>query len=252
MQVALLALAALAYLLAAALSLTGLVRAHLQPARKAQWFTLGATILLLSSALSPEGLHSTSFAVTFLTVAAAGSVFVIQRWGDYPVLVPTISALACAVSSAATLHEVFPADFRQSPATMVTVMHIGATMVGYLLFLPAFILANLYLSQSWRMRTKQGLSAKLPPLMTLESFAWRLLSVGFVLFTLGILGGVITGDPSTRTLRPQHVLGTLAWLVFFGSLLGRALVGWRGVRAAVTLLIGFSLTTCVVLLYVFR
>ena len=124
--------------------------------------------------------------------------------------------------------------------------------LGYLLFAPAFVLGNLYIGQSWRLKTKQLSSAKLPPLVTLETSAWRLLTVGFVLYTLGIDGGYLSSESAHQSVRPQHVVAGLAWLVYATALVRRYASGWRGVRAAVALLAGFVITSGAVLLYVLR
>jgi len=215
-----------------------------------------ATLLLLGAAISgfdPSSHRSgATIAVIFCGAAASGTALVLLRWVDYPLLGPVTSAMVGMVALAMLLHYAFPAPAPYGPISTITILHVAATLVGYLLFVPAFVLSNLYLGQSWRLKTKQPSSTRLPPLMTLETSAWRLLTVGFVLYTLGIVGGWISSEAATRELRPQHVIAAVSWLVYAVALFRRYVSGWRGTRAAVALLTGFVTTSGAVLLYVLR
>ncbi len=256
MVLALLGLAALAFALATALFQSRLVRFERARSRSAEAAMALATVLLLAAAIfgfdAANARSGATIAVLFVGVAASGTALVILRWGDYPLLGPVTSALVGMVALAMLLHAAFPASAPTGPISTITILHVAATLVGYLLFVPAFVLANLYLGQSWRLKTKQPSSTRLPSLMTLETSAWRLLTVGFVLYSLGIVGGWISSEAATRELRPQHVIAAASWLVYAVALFRRYVSGWRGTRAAVALLTGFVTTSGAVLLYVMR
>lgn len=215
------------------------------------------TAMLLGALISGFGYggegEGGSLVMLFVTLAAAGGVLLALHMGDFPLVGPVSSAFIGMVALALALHALFPLPRMGGPLPLLAVLHITATFVGYLLFAPAFVLANLYVAQSWRLKTKQDPNPRLPSLMTLEKSAWRLLAIGFVLFSLGILGGTLTSAGGHGfVLRPQHVVAGLGWLIYGVALWRRFRSGWSGVRSAITLIAGFVVTTGAVLLYVLR
>jgi len=257
MVVGLLIASALAYFFATALFLNRLVRGEVTRRTRGEGAMVIGTALLLAAAVAgfdpSAGPHSSSgLAILFIACAASGIALVMLRWADFPLLGPVTSALVGVVALVMALHALFPAPAPTGPVRVVTILHISATMIGYLLFVPAFVLGNLYLGQSWRLRTKQPSSTRLPPIVTLEATAWRLLSVGFVLYTLGIVGGWLSSETVHQAVRPQHVIAAISWLIYAVSLVRRYASGWRGARAAIALLAGFVVTSGAVLLYVLR
>lgn len=257
MFLALLSSAAAAFIFATGLFLLRLLRAETARPVAAELVMGVATALSLAAALVGfevlQATHQTlPLFVVFIAVAVAATSLIVMRWGDFPLLGPTVSSLTAMVCIALALHRVFPTPPGPHAVGPLTIVHISATLVGYFLFVPAFILATLYCAQSWRLKTKQSTSTRLPSLVTMELMAWRLLTMGFVLFTLGIVGGFITQESSGVALRPAHVLAAIAWLVYAVALYRRYATGWSGTRAAVTVLVGFVWTSGAVLLYVLR
>jgi ABC-type uncharacterized transport system permease subunit len=220
--------------------------------------------------LHPSGVGGSGLAVLFIAVAASVTALILLRWGHlvagaredgradarptlaFPLLGPVTAAMVGMVALAMAIHTALPESTPRGPMTIVTVLHVAATLVGYLLFAPAFVLGNLYVGQTWRLKTKQPSSTRLPALGTLEKSAWRLLTVGFVLYTVGIVGGWLSSGGAERALRPQHVVAALAWFVYAVALTRRYAFGWRGVRAAIALMAGFVVTSGAVLLYLIR
>lgn len=256
MVLVLLGLAVFVFAVAAGLFHMRLLRYRVEPSRPAEAFMLvGAALLFSAAILGFDPTHHRAGGVTailFVGVAATGVSLVMLRWGDFPLLGPVTSAMVGVVSLALLLHMGLPSTTPIGPITTITILHITATLVGYLLFVPAFVLGNLYLGQAWRLKTKQPSSTRLPPLVTLETSAWRLLTVGFVLYTLGIVGGWLSSEHGIRELRPQHVVAASSWLVYAFALARRYAVNWSGPRAALALHAGFVLTSGAVLLYVMR
>lgn len=257
MVLALLGAAALLYALATGLFTSRLLRFEIARSPLAEGAMACATAVLMGAALlafhpSETAVHASGLAVLFIAVAASVTALVVLRWGHFPLLGPVTSAMVGTVALALALQAAFPPVAARVPVTPVTVLHIAATLIGYLLFAPAFVLGNLYIGQSWRIKTKQPSSTRLPPLGTLEATAWRLLTVGFVLYTLGIVGGWLSTESTHQDFRPRHVLAAIAWLIYAVALVRRYTSGWRGVRAAVALLAGFVVTSGAVLLYVLR
>jgi len=134
----------------------------------------------------------------------------------------------------------------------VTILHISATILGFLLFTPNFGLSVVFASQVYRLKTKQLSNARLPSLLTLEGHAWRLLFVGFPLYTVGILLGAVWADTAATGVQPRQVFAGLSWILYAFTIYRRLVTGWRGTRAAVTLIFAYTLSLAAVLLYSLR
>ena len=112
-------------------------------------------------------------------------------------------------------------------------LHIGIALVAYALFLVAALQALVLMGLEKRLR--QHLpdpgAAGVPPLLTLERFLFRMVTVGFVLLTMTLASGMlfseqIFGRPMLFT--HKSVFSVLGWLTFAGVLWGRWRYGWRG------------------------
>jgi ABC-type uncharacterized transport system permease subunit len=82
----------------------------------------------------------------------------------------------------------------------------------------------------------------LPPLLTMETLLFRIISAGFVMLTLTLLSGVVFSEALFGTPLPfthKTVFGILSWMIFAALLAGRALYGWRGRVAMRWTLAGF-------------
>ena len=84
------------------------------------------------------------------------------------------------------------------------------------------------------------------PLMTLERLTFRFVEAGFVLLSATLLvGGLFVeqlyGSGKTWDWNHKTIFSVLAWVVFAGLLVGRARLGWRGLRAVRILYVGCGL-----------
>jgi ABC-type uncharacterized transport system permease subunit len=136
-------------------------------------------------------------------------------------------------------------------------LHVTVNVLGDALFFLASGTAVLYLVEERRLKQKRAASVfgKLPPLDALDRAEHRLLLTGFPLLTLGIITGtawahrIETGSPA-ETARALFAYGT--WLLFAGVLVLRALLGWRGRRAAYGTIAGFLFAVAVLVVYLVR
>jgi ABC-type uncharacterized transport system permease subunit len=135
----------------------------------------------------------------------------------------------------------------------VTVIHIGATLLGFLLYLPAFVFAVLFLQQQDRIKSKQ-LGGGFGSLVGLERHAYRLLGFGFPLYSIGILLGFVWQERQldASSVRPEHVVAALSWCIYAMIATRHFRSGWRGKPAAIANIGAFSSTLGAVLLYVMR
>ncbi len=89
----------------------------------------------------------------------------------------------------------------------------------------------------------------------LDSLAFRLVTIGFPLLTVGIVTGAIVAariGGEEAGLNASRLTAMLAWLFFAGVLFLRVLAGWRGRRAAIGTMLGFVCAVFVLVGYVIR
>jgi ABC-type uncharacterized transport system permease subunit len=85
---------------------------------------------------------------------------------------------------------------------------------------------------------------RLPPLMSMETILFRIITVGFVLLTLTVFSGLFFSQTLFgKALIWDHktVFGILSWLMFAGLLIARQRVGLRGLTAIRWVLGSFSM-----------
>lgn len=82
----------------------------------------------------------------------------------------------------------------------------------------------------------------LPPLLTMESWLFRIISVGFVLLSLTLVSGMVFSEElfsAPLTVTHKTVFAIISWLIFAALLAGRFFYGWRGRVAVHWTLAGF-------------
>ncbi len=120
--------------------------------------------------------------------------------------------------------------------------HILLSLAAYSLFALAALQAIVLAIQEQQLKQRHlvGLIRKLPPLQSMESTLFQLLTSGFVLLSIGLLAGVFfIDDIFAQHLVHKTVLSITAWCVFAILLWQRWLNGLRGKTAIKWTLIGF-------------
>jgi len=125
-------------------------------------------------------------------------------------------------------------------------IHIALALIGIAAFVFNFAGALMYLLQEHQLKTKRpgAFYYRLPALETLDHLTFRTLALGFPFLTTGLVLGALwarTAWGSTFTFDPLAFLSFLAWLIYAGTLAGRAAGGWHGRRAAYFSIIGFAM-----------
>lgn len=138
----------------------------------------------------------------------------------------------------------------QLPSEQVTTLadpalewHILLSLAAYSLFTLAAIQAIVLAIQEQQLRHRHvaGLIRKLPPLQTMETTLFQLLTAGFLLLSIGLITGIMfIDDIFGQHLVHKTILSLIAWLVFGMLLWGRWQYGWRSKTAIKWTLIGFS------------
>ena len=110
----------------------------------------------------------------------------------------------------------------------------------------------------FKVTVKAAHEKRLPALDVLDRAEHRLLLAGFPLLTLGIVSGTVwatrlrTHGMLAVTDMIRDSLGYLTWFMFAAVLLSRAVLGWRGRKAAWGTLLGFSGAIAVLVMYLLR
>lgn len=150
-----------------------------------------------------------------------------------------------AAAIAVTLPVAFPsAHALVNTETLAFKAHLLIAMAAYSLFTIAslHVLLMAIIERRLHAGTLPQALANMPPLLTLETLLFRIITAGFVLLTLTIASGVLFSEELFgKPARFSHktVFGVLSWLIFAALLGGRIVYGWRGRTAVRWTLAGF-------------
>ena len=159
-----------------------------------------------------------------------------------PVLGAFITPVTLLLFLGAGLQRATP-DVPESVRSVLLPLHITVNVLGLAAFALAFGAAVAYLIQEQLLRKRQlgGVFQRLPALDVLDALGFRLVTVGFTLFTLGVVTGSIWASRSGNgfSFSTGQGFALFSWLCFAGVLLTRVAGGWRGRRAAIGTMLGF-------------
>ncbi len=199
--------------------------------------------LLYDSVFAREGVH--------LGVGNAVSIIVwltvlIYWLGNLFYNIDGLQAMMLPVAAlCAFLPALFPSA-RALPNTELAAfkLHLLISMLAYSLFTIASL--HVLLMALLERRLREGnlpvALQKLPPLLTMETMLFRILTAGFVLLTLTLASGIVYSEElfgRAMGLSHKTVFGILSWLIFAALLGGRQFYGWRGRVAVRWTLTGF-------------
>lgn len=132
------------------------------------------------------------------------------------------------------------------PSTMFWLtMHRTLSILGYAAFAIAFGAAIMYLIQENQVKSKKlgVMYFRMPSLEVLDDLNYKVIAIGFPLFTLGFMTGSIWNIKSDASFFSWDAMRTwpliVVWLIYSGIFFGRLLVGWRGKKAAQGAILGF-------------
>ncbi|MBI3117463.1 MAG: cytochrome c biogenesis protein CcsA, partial [Candidatus Hydrogenedentes bacterium] len=144
-------------------------------------------------------------------------------------------------------------EFRQPAAKtefsqVFLVIHVSMAFLAYALFFVASMTSAAYAFQARRLKNRQttGLFQKLPSLENLDHTLFRLIKIGYPLFAVTLVLGLLyawkTPDPlsSTWWLSPKILLSLVMVLLYGGSYHARALGLLRGPKLAYLVFGGFT------------
>jgi len=133
-------------------------------------------------------------------------------------------------------------------AWLVIHVFVATSAVGFLAL--GFALLVVQLMQARRESiaasgkvAKQSFLATLPDSATLENLAYRVIIIGFILWTFTLMAGAIWAEAAWGRYwgwDTKEVWTFIIWVVYAGYIHARATRGWRGSRSAWLAIIGFS------------
>jgi ABC-type uncharacterized transport system permease subunit len=192
-------------------------------------------------------------ALGFLSWIVVGAYLFIARREGLAVLGAFVAPLALVVLAAARLS---PSGDAVTGLSGLGRLHIASATVGVAIFALATLVSVLYLLQERNLKNKNfdGVLFKASAaLETLDKISSRLVTIGFPIFTVSMmLGGIWASQREQGFDRIEYPIAVVTWLTFGGLVFGRSLAGFRGRRAAVATIVGFTAALVVLGIYLLR
>lgn len=123
-------------------------------------------------------------------------------------------------------------------------MHLGFMIAAFSAFTMGFITALLFLFQEDALKSHRPavLGRRLPALETIHAFHYKILTLGFVLLSLGMLVGAILSKMRIGRFfsgDPREMGALIIWALYALFLNVRLSIGWRGKKGILLSLLGF-------------
>lgn len=159
------------------------------------------------------------------------------RSTSFTILIYPFAALTIVGGWAYPLHNVV-----QTADAPFLLGHILFSLFALSVLGLAAVQAALFALQRRRLVRAQSVWSLLPPLEAMEASLHRLLWLGFLTLSVGLVFGVMRlGGPLDEGLYSKALLSCIAWGVFAGLLFGRHRYRWGGQRVVRATLFGVAL-----------
>ena len=129
------------------------------------------------------------------------------------------------------------------------ISHVVTCFVGYAAFAVSFGVSILYLFKvkAETRGPKKGSTTLdfLPSSELLDEVGYKTIAIGFPLLTIGIITGAFWANVAWGTYwswDPKETWSLIVWLIYAAYLHARITKGWRGKKAALLSIIGFTAT----------
>lgn len=201
--------------------------------RRVLWSSAVAVVthlLVTALLLNETGFQRFNIATTLMIISALLSVFNFVRGRR-----PEAILLRPVIFGFAMLSLLIVALTPLTAGHSITVqpgvtLHIGLSLLAFsvLTLAALYSLQLLYINRLLKKRKAKALSENLPPLMTVESYFFKLLTIGTAILTVAIATGFLFLE-NMFAVGQMHktVLSITAWLTFNSILIVHY---WRGVR----------------------
>jgi cytochrome c-type biogenesis protein CcsB len=209
------------------------------------WVCHTLALIVLAAELGRPPLENLSGAVS----VAVWVVVLVQMWVERrsgprvlgAFVLPVVLMLMVSITAR-------PLNLRQIAPALTSAwvwVHIALALIGIAAFILNFAGAVMYLLQERQLKGKRPGTVyyRLPALETLDRLTYKTLAVGFPFLTTGLILGVLwarTAWGSVLAFDPLALFSFVAWVIYAGTLAGRAAAGWHGRRAAYFAIVGFG------------
>ena len=205
-----------------------------------------ATIFVRSSQTG-HGPYTSSFEVALFLAWLMVVVFFLTEWkykiknlGTFIIPIVFVILLFSAFLSKDVI-----LVYESSEMRFWLTMHRTLSILGYAAFSIAFASGIMYLIQEHQVKTKKlGIMYfRMPSLEVLDDLNFKVIMIGFPLFTLGFMTGSISNMQLNQSFFSWDLNRTLplvaTWLIYSLVFFGRIMVGLRGKKAAQGAILGF-------------
>ena len=199
-------------------------------------------VMLYFELFTADGLNLSFFNAVSLAAWTVAGLLLVSALSKP---VENLAILALPVAAITVLLDLrFPGSHLLGPnAGWALRVHVLTSMLAYSLLTLASAQAILLAVQDNHLRRHHpgGFIRALPPLQTMESLLFEMISLGFVLLSVALATGFIyLEDMFAQHLVHKTVLSIVAWIAFAILLWGRYRFGWRGRTAIRWTLVGFA------------
>jgi len=181
------------------------------------------------------------------TALIVGVFLVVQFWQDLRFLgafITGFSLLSLGVATSSFYVAVVPLPPALQSVWLIIHVFVASLSTGFFA-----LAAGLSIVQLLQARREAGKALKLrlldtlPPAERLETLAYRLTVVGFVMWTFTLIAGAIWAYSAWGRYwgwDTKEVWTFIIWTIFAGYIHARATRGWRGSRSAWLAIVGFA------------
>lgn len=198
------------------------------------------------SSLTGHGPYTTSYEIaTFL----AWFIVVIYFLTEWKYKIKDLGAFVIPLVFLVMLVSVFLSKdaglVPESEVRFWLTMHRTLSIIGYAAFSIAFAAGIMYLIQEHQVKTKKlGIMYfRMPSLEVLDDLNFKVIAIGFPLFTLGFMTGSIWNTKTDQAFFSWDLERTMpmvmVWLIYGLVFFGRMATGLRGKKAAQGAILGF-------------
>ena len=200
----------------------------------------------LHSAITGHGPYTTSYEIAMFLAWFIVAIYFLTEWkykikdlGSFVIpLVFLVMLVSVFLSKDAGL-------VPESEVRFWLTMHRTLSIIGYAAFSIAFAAGIMYLIQEHQVKSKKlGIMYfRMPSLEVLDDLNFKVITIGFPLFTLGFMTGSIWNTKMDQAFFAWNLAKTMpmvmGWLIYGLVFFGRMATGLRGKKAAQGAILGF-------------
>ncbi|MGD8702939.1 MAG: c-type cytochrome biogenesis protein CcsB [Desulfosarcina sp.] len=123
------------------------------------------------------------------------------------------------------------------------IAHVVTCFIGYAGFAIAFCLSLMVFLRRDKQAGKTSILSKIPDLQLLDELTHKMVMLGFMFLTLGIITGAVWANSAWGRYwgwDPKETWSLITWFIYATFLHARFIRGWQGRKAAALSLVGFG------------